>query len=102
MGNDKAGTLQQLASTGVPQLQVHEWSGGGIPWGTERLRKLQWNDHLSPGEKKKELEKGEKKLSLLCGIFHVFDGGSATSARYNILAIKQFTRASQHKFTWVP
>lgn len=45
---------------------------------------------------KKELEKGEKKLSLLiirCGIFHVFDGGGATSARHNILVIKQFALA---------
>ena len=53
---------------------------------------------------KKELEKGERKLSLLvihCGIFHVVYGGGATSARYNILVRKQFTLASQHKFTWV-
>lgn len=53
---------------------------------------------------KKELEKGEKKLSLLiirCGIFCVFDGGGATSARHNIFVIKQFALARQHKFTWV-
>jgi len=58
LGNDKAGPHQQLVPTGVPQLQVHEWSSENTTWGTEKVRKQlrdkllirdRWS--LSPGEK---------------------------------------------------